>query len=320
MNSPVTALIACPHWKMPTYISKYHLLTPRNGRKKFRSPVHNPSSVLLWTSRTPSPSSSRAHSPALWQTVACPRPVAGTQAYPLHSSPYSITSGAVAWPTNSRSDGPLTSSKTNSCAWPVCRPTTPATGGRSVAKVPCPRRLLARRRGGSSGSACLRPFFPRVLEHLVGFGLAVGKGPAGQARPGEALQPVAQVEQVPAATAQFAGQLRSGGALGDAPHDEDDLGGGTLGALEQGAGPGVEDAAAAGAAVVEDGAAVAAVDGVAPPAAAGAAEAIGVQGAHEEVVAGLFVEQVEDGEVHGRPSSGVEGADPGVLSPYPACG
>src|SRR5262249_30617502 len=153
---------------------------------------------------------------ALWQTVACPRPVARTQAYPPHSSPYSITSGAVTRPTNSRSDGPLTSSSTNSCAWPVCRPATPATGGRSGANVPCPRRLLARRRGGSAGSACRRPFFPRVLEHLVGLGRAVGQAAARQARPGPVLQPVAQVEQVPAATAQLAGQLGRGGALGDA--------------------------------------------------------------------------------------------------------
>ena len=33
------------------------MLTPRNGRRKFRTPVHSPSSVLQCTSRTPSPSS-----------------------------------------------------------------------------------------------------------------------------------------------------------------------------------------------------------------------------------------------------------------------
>ena len=38
-------------------------------------------------------------------------------------------------------------------------------------------------------------------------------------------------------------------------------------------------------------------------------------GVHEEVVAGLLVEQVEDGEVHGRPSGGGDGADGGILSP-----
>ena len=37
------------------------LVHPRNGRKKLRAVVHKPSMVLIWTSRTPSPSSSRAH-------------------------------------------------------------------------------------------------------------------------------------------------------------------------------------------------------------------------------------------------------------------
>jgi hypothetical protein len=43
---------------------------------------------------------------------------------------------------------------------------------------------------------------------------------------------VAQVEQVAAATAQLAGQPRGGGALGEAQHDQDELGGGALGALQ----------------------------------------------------------------------------------------
>src|SRR5512135_976570 len=54
---------------MATYWYRYTLFTPRNGRRKFRSPVQSPSNVLIWTSRIPSPSSSRAHSPAAWQTV-----------------------------------------------------------------------------------------------------------------------------------------------------------------------------------------------------------------------------------------------------------
>src|SRR5258707_5406203 len=53
--------------------------------------------------------------------------------------------------------------------WAVLRPTTPTTGGRSFSKVPRPRRLLARRRGGSSTSGCGVPFFPRILEHLITF-------------------------------------------------------------------------------------------------------------------------------------------------------
>src|SRR4029077_4856979 len=82
---------------MATYCPRYPLWTPRNGRRKFRSPVHNPSIVLLWTSRIPSPSSSRAHSrcPGVWQTVAWPRPRSGRCAYAAHSSVYTTAPSAV---------------------------------------------------------------------------------------------------------------------------------------------------------------------------------------------------------------------------------
>src|SRR5262249_29836170 len=67
------------HSHMATYWFRYHLLTPRNGRRKLPTPVHNPSMVLLWTSRIPSPSSSRAHSrfPGVWHTEARLRPRCG---------------------------------------------------------------------------------------------------------------------------------------------------------------------------------------------------------------------------------------------------
>jgi hypothetical protein len=56
---------------------------------------------------------------------------------------------------------------------PVFRPIVPTPGGRSLANVPRPHRLLARQRGGSAGSLCSIPFFPRVLEHLVAFGFQI---------------------------------------------------------------------------------------------------------------------------------------------------
>src|ERR671932_190311 len=73
---------------MATYWLKNHLLTPRNGRRKVRTPVQMPSSVLSCTSRMPSPSSSRAHSrwPAVGQPVGWLRPVAGKWSYACHSS------------------------------------------------------------------------------------------------------------------------------------------------------------------------------------------------------------------------------------------
>ena len=55
-------------------------ITPRNVLRKFRIPVHSPSSVLTWTSRTPSPSSSRAHSRSAWHTVDRDRPYAAGDA------------------------------------------------------------------------------------------------------------------------------------------------------------------------------------------------------------------------------------------------
>src|SRR4051812_15697793 len=101
----VTRLMLLDHSNILTYCSRYILLTPRNGRKKFRSPVHSPSRVLQCTSRTPSPSSSRAHSPAPWLTVAWPRPAASSGLYPFHSSVYTIAPdcvrGTTVWSTSS---------------------------------------------------------------------------------------------------------------------------------------------------------------------------------------------------------------------------
>src|SRR5205823_5727888 len=164
---------------MMTYRSKYSLLTPRNGRRKFRSPVQIPSRVLQCTSRTPPPSSSRAHSPRLWLTVACPRP---------HRA-----SGG----------GP---------------------GGGWGAQVPWPTSWFARRRGGSAGSVCGTPFFPRVLVHLVGLGAVVRQGRAVRPGQGAGLDRVPQFEQVPAADVQLAGRLRRRGPRGDAAEDQEDGG------------------------------------------------------------------------------------------------
>src|SRR3954462_6923262 len=52
--SSVTSLILWPHSNIATYCDSHHLLTPRNGRRKFLSPVQIPSMVLQCTSRTPS--------------------------------------------------------------------------------------------------------------------------------------------------------------------------------------------------------------------------------------------------------------------------
>ena len=54
--------------------------------RKLAEEVQIPSSVLSWTSRTPSPSSSRAHSRSAWHTVAWPRCISDRWLYAPHSS------------------------------------------------------------------------------------------------------------------------------------------------------------------------------------------------------------------------------------------
>src|SRR5262249_53882255 len=151
-------------------------------RRKFRSPVQIPSSVLTCTSRTPSPSSSRAYSPASWSTVTCPRPRRGSGRYPTHASVLTTAPGRVAGTTVASTSSaaphrppPPPRRPPRTRPRPVSRPSPRGPGGRSVAPVPCPLALFARRRGGSAGSVCTTPFFPRVLVHLVGLGDRAGQ-------------------------------------------------------------------------------------------------------------------------------------------------
>src|SRR5512147_465742 len=88
--------------------------------------------------------------------------------YPFHSSVFTVVSPRHALSTTSSNSTMLAVSITSNRTSPDSRPTTPAIGGRSVSKVPWPLRLWARRRGGSSGSSCATPLFPRILVHLVG--------------------------------------------------------------------------------------------------------------------------------------------------------
>src|SRR3954447_26299110 len=124
-----------PHSNIATYCDTHHLLTPRNGRRKFRSPVHVPSIVLQCTSRTPSPSASIAQvlrGPE-WSTVtwirSCRPP---TRLYPHHSSVLTVAPERHDPSTNSPSSSALADSTTSRRISPDSRPTTPATGGRSL--------------------------------------------------------------------------------------------------------------------------------------------------------------------------------------------
>src|SRR5512135_883296 len=301
MNSGVTRLMWCPHSKIATYWYRYFLFTPRNGRRKFRSPVHSPSRVLLWTSRTPSPSSSRAHSPTLWQTTERGCPVSVSRSYPLQSSVWTRAGGSDASRTTRFNVALSACRSTDRRSWPLSRPTTPQTGGRSLSQVPWPGTWLARRRGGSWGSGCDTPFFPRVLVQLVSFHHRVVQPPLASEPPGQVLEPMPQRQQLLAVAPQLAGQLGGGDPLSEAPEDHHQLDGPSLGARQGRAGEGIEHPVTDRAAIVEDRGTVTAVDAQALACPAPRADqAAGVKPGEQLGVAGLLVHQFGDGEVHGR--------------------
>src|SRR5262245_30712315 len=213
MNSGVARVMLYPHSKRATYWYRYFLFTPRNVRRKFRSPAHSPSIVFTWTSRTPSPSSSRAHSPAAWQTTARSHPVSATRSYPRQSSVLTTAGGSPASRTTRFSVALSECSSTESRTAPLSRPTTPQTGGRSLSQVPGPGARFPRRRGGSSGSGCGIPFFPRILVHLVGLRHLVVQPALVPEAVRRVLEPVPQREQFLAVAAQFAGKLSGGHPL-----------------------------------------------------------------------------------------------------------
>jgi hypothetical protein len=147
------------------------------------------------------------------------------------------------------------------------------------------------------------PFFPRVDVRLVGLGPIVAQGVAVEPDPGVLLEPMPQVQKVHPVAAQLARQLRRRHALGDAAEDQDDLGRPPLHPLQGRPGPGVEDAMAPAALVIEDRGAMAAVDAEAVGgAAARAGQSVGVEHGEELPVAGVLVHQVGEREIHGDDS------------------
>src|SRR3954466_341727 len=125
----------------------------------------------------------------------------------------------------SSNSSPLARPRTSERSSPDSRPTTPAIGGLSVANVPWPRRRFARRRGGSSGSGCGIPFFPRVLVHLIGLGHGVAQRVAIQPDQGVALEAVPQGQELHPIASQLPRQPRRRDPLGEAAEDQEELGG-----------------------------------------------------------------------------------------------
>jgi hypothetical protein len=151
------------------------------------------------------------------------------------------------------------------------------------------------------------PFFPRILEHLVGLDRGVGQRRPVEIREAKLLEPMAELEQLRAAAPQFAGELGGGDALGDAAEDQDQLDRPPLGPLEDRLGEGGGDPAAGRAAKGEDRGTIAAMDlEVVAVGAMGTGQAIGMKQPHEEFVASRLVHQVADREVHDRLIRGAE--------------
>jgi hypothetical protein len=227
-----------------------------------------------------------------------------------------VTIGQLARRTTVSNVSPSDRSVTVKRIAPLSRPTTPQTGGRSFSQVPCPGRALARRRGGSSGSTCGTPFFPRILVGLVGLQHRILQRHDVAVAEGEILEPVPQVQQLRAVAAQLAGQSGGGDPLGEAADDQDQLVGPALDAVQGGPGEGVEDPAAVAAAEVQDRVAAPTVDDQAVVLmAAGAGQAVGVQPTDKLVIARLFIHQIGDREVHGGLRTGVDASGTTQLSP-----
>src|SRR5574338_594530 len=254
-KSEVTRLQLCIQPKTAKYCPKYSLFTPWNGRIKVRNRAHKPSMVLTCTSRTPSPSSSRAHSrtPGAWHTVLCTRPLDATQLYPCHSSLLKVVAAALAASPSERNSAVLLCSNTRRRICPLVRPTTPPTGGRSLSQVPCPRRLLARRRGGEAGSAWRWPFCPALIYTSSPSVTSSSNAQGGKALRQQRLDGMAAGQQAAAVNMQFGGQVLRGYALRDAAQEQDNKPAGVVGFGEQRAREKVEDGATLPTAIVENG-------------------------------------------------------------------
>jgi hypothetical protein len=92
----------------------------------------------------------------------------------------------------------------------------PRMGGRSLSSVPCPLNLLARRRGGSSGSRCGSPFSPAFW--YISFASTTGSssGEGGKVFEGEALNVMTTVEQVTTTGVELVGEMERRHALAEA--------------------------------------------------------------------------------------------------------
>jgi hypothetical protein len=145
------------------------------------------------------------------------------------------------------------------------------------------------------------PFFPRVLAQLVGLDRPIPQRVAIHPDQGVVLEPMPQRQELHPVALQLARQPGRGDALGEAAEDQEQLGRAALHPLQGGPGPGVEDATAGRAAMIQDRITMTAMDLEALAGmASGAAQAVGMEQVDELAVAGVLVEQVGDREVQER--------------------
>jgi hypothetical protein len=144
------------------------------------------------------------------------------------------------------------------------------------------------------------PCFPRVLVHLVRLDDGVIPRIAVQPPPRMFLEAVPQLQQVLAVAAQFTGHPGRGHTRGDAVEDPQDQTRAAVRALQDGPGPGVEHTAAVAALGVQDRLPVAVVDAQALLSTApGTGQPPGVQQLDAFAVAGVLVQGILQGEIHG---------------------
>jgi hypothetical protein len=144
------------------------------------------------------------------------------------------------------------------------------------------------------------PFFPRILVHFVGLGGVIRQRRAVGGGGCTGLDCMSQPEQMLAADADLAGELRGRHPLGDTAEDQEDLCGAEMSPWPGRVSVHVEDAAAFLAAVIDDrsvGMAAVNVEAIASTT-PGAGVAVGVEQIEELLSAPLLVHQIDDWEVH----------------------
>jgi hypothetical protein len=163
---------------------------------------------------------------------------------------------------------------------------------------------LPRRRGGSAGSRCGTPFFPRVLIHLIDFHhrirQSVGRAPCL----GMGLNTMPKLQQLYPVCAQFTRQMRGALALRKSLQKGDDMRARSLGPLPDSTCERIVNSST-GAAVVQHRSSVPSVDrGLRYRSLTAATmQSVGMQEVNQPLIALLFIQQIDDWKSKHSPAS-----------------